>query len=155
MDDIVILWDLKTLNCVKSEIYDFVKKEKLILNPKKISLNLVSDGIKFVWYKIKWWKVYVWKHAKNKTNKFLDVSESLKLWFLQENDFKKINSSLKRRLWVFTHSSFWLNYFKKRGDTDVLRGGNANNGANTGIFTLNLNWVTTTANQDVGFRCSQ
>jgi len=155
MDDILIIWDLKTLNYVKLEIYNFVKKEKLILNPKKVSLNLVSDGIKFVWYKIKWGKVYVWKSTKNKLNKFLDTLGNLDLEFLQENDFKKINSSLKRRLWVFTHSSFGLNYFKKMESTDFLRGGNANNGANTGLFTLNLNRTTTNANQNVGFRCSQ
>lgn len=155
MDDIVILGDLKTLNFTKKEIFDFVKTEKLILNPKKINLNLISDGIKFVWYRIKWWKIFVWKSTKNKLNKFLDILWNLDLEILEENDIKKINNSMQRRLWVFSHSSFWLNYFKKRENTDFLRGGNGNNEANAGVFTLNLNRSATNQNNNVGFRCSQ
>lgn len=77
------------------------------------------------------------------------------LSIFDEKDIKKINNSLQSRLGVFTHSSFWLNYLKKRENTDFLRGGNANNEANAGVFTLNLNWSASNQNRNVGFRCSQ
>lgn len=42
------------------------------------------------------------------------------------------------------------------GFTEVfIRGGNWNNGSNDGPFTLNLNWSTTNANNNVGFRCAR
>lgn len=112
MDDILILWDLETLNNAKKEVLDFILTQKLILNPKKISLNLVTDSIKFVWYKIKWWKIYVWKISKNKINKFLDILDNLNIEVFKESDLKRINNSLQSRFWVFSHSSFWLSYFK-------------------------------------------
>ena len=40
MDDIVMLWTKENLNYIKSEIFKFIEKDKLILNPKKISFNL-------------------------------------------------------------------------------------------------------------------
>jgi len=36
-----------------------------------------------------------------------------------------------------------------------LRGGNWNNEANAGAFTLNLNWDTTNQNNNVGLRCAR
>lgn len=36
-----------------------------------------------------------------------------------------------------------------------IRGGNWNNGANDGPFTLNLNWNTGNTNNNVGFRCAR
>jgi retron-type reverse transcriptase len=48
MDDIVILWDKEKLNFVKLKIFEFVQKEKLILNPWKISFNLVDDWIEII-----------------------------------------------------------------------------------------------------------
>jgi len=35
----------------------------------------------------------------------------------------------------------------------ILRGGNWNNGVNTGVFTTNLNNGPTNTNTNVGFRC--
>ena len=35
-----------------------------------------------------------------------------------------------------------------------LRGGNWNNGANTGLFTLNLNNSPSNSNGNIGFRCA-
>lgn len=119
MDDFLILWNKETLNFVKSEIINFSYNElDLTINPKKNNFNLVDDGIKFVWYKIKWWKIYVWNISKTKTNKFLDIFEKIDKNIFSSQDFKRINNSLQSRFWVFTHSSFWLNYFKKRGDID-------------------------------------
>ncbi len=37
---------------------------------------------------------------------------------------------------------------------DLLRGGNWDNGSNAGAFTLNLNWVPSNSNNNVGFRCA-
>ena len=36
-----------------------------------------------------------------------------------------------------------------------LRGGNWNNGANAGAFTLNLNNASTDTNTNIGFRCAR
>ena len=36
-----------------------------------------------------------------------------------------------------------------------LRGGNWNNGANAGAFTLNLNNAPTNTNNNIGFRCAR
>jgi len=35
----------------------------------------------------------------------------------------------------------------------AIRGGNWNNGANAGAFTLNLNNAATNTNTNIGFRC--
>lgn len=35
----------------------------------------------------------------------------------------------------------------------ILRGGNWNNGVNTGVFTANLNNGPTNTNTNIGFRC--
>jgi hypothetical protein len=35
----------------------------------------------------------------------------------------------------------------------ILRGGNWNNGVNTGVFTTNLNNGPTNTNTNIGFRC--
>jgi len=117
MDDFILLWEKQELNHAKKEIIDFVYSElDLFINPKKVSFNLVWDWINFVWYKIKNDFIYVWKRTKNKTNKFLDELNSIDI-NLFDKDFKnKINNSLQSRLWVFKHSSFWLNYFNTRGD---------------------------------------
>ena len=120
MDDFLIIWDKETLINAKNEIINFVYEElDLVINPKKISFNLVSDWINFIWYKIKWNKIYVWKSTKNKTNKFIDRLNEIDLNIFWDNDLKRFKSSLYSRFWVFSHSSFWLNYFKKRGDIDI------------------------------------
>jgi len=41
------------------------------------------------------------------------------------------------------------------GNTYFIRGANANNGSNAGVFTLNLNWNAGNANRNVGFRCAR
>lgn len=120
MDDIVIIWSKNELNKISKEIYDFIKHEKLILNPKKISFNLISDWLSFVGYKIKNNKIYVWKNTKNKTNKFIDKLSKINLDVFVDNDKKRIKSSLYSRLGVFTHSSFGLNYFKSRKIEQIL-----------------------------------
>ncbi len=152
MDDILILWNKKSLSEAKDVLFKLAWKNKLILNPKKVSFNIVWDWINFVWYKIWNNKIYVWKSTKNKTNKFLDVLNWLDINKFDENDLKKINSSLQSRFWVFSHSSFWVNYFKNRGNIDFIRGANANNGSNAGVFTMNLNRTSTNQNRNVGFR---
>lgn len=115
MDDIVIIWTKNDLNLAKQEIFEFVEKEKLILNPKKTSFNLVDDTIKFVWYKIKNWKIFVWKRMILKLLKFNDkLKEFNKLKLnLTKQDTLRIRSMLYSRFWSFKNSSFWENYLKK------------------------------------------
>ncbi len=118
MDDIIILWTKEQLNLTKTTLLKLVSENKLILNPKKISFNLVSDWLNFVWYRILNDKIYVWKSTKIKTNKFLDTLNTLDYKKFSKNDIEKINCSLQSRLGVFTWSSYWMNYFKNRGDID-------------------------------------
>ncbi|WP_153549771.1 hypothetical protein [Candidatus Nanohalobium constans] len=39
------------------------------------------------------------------------------------------------------------------GTRAVQRGGNANNGANAGVFSMNLNNAPSNSNRNIGFRC--
>jgi len=39
------------------------------------------------------------------------------------------------------------------GTRAVQRGGNANNGANAGVFSMNLNNDPSNSNRNIGFRC--
>lgn len=115
MDDFLLIWDKETLSFAKNEIIKFVYDElDLVINPKKCSFNPIKDGIKFVWYRIFNNKIYVWKTTKFKTNKFLDRLKVMDFSYFNDDDKKKINSSLSSRFWTFKHSSFWLNYFSGR-----------------------------------------
>lgn len=156
MDDIVMIWNKKKLNYVRDEIIEFIKQDKLILNPKKISLNLVNDGVNFVWYKIINDKIFVWKKIKKSYLKFTDYLEKFKpkANYLNTNDLERIKSMYFSRTWTFKITSYWEKYISKRGNTDFIRGANANNGAHAGVFTLNLNRSTANQNRNVGFRCS-
>jgi hypothetical protein len=156
MDDVVILWTKNELNFTKNKIMEFIGKEKLILNPQKISFNLVRDWIKFVWYKIKDSKIFVWKKIKKSFLVFTDFLNDMKYrnYNLTLCDVKRIDSMYFSRTWCFKITDFWENFVRCRENTDFLRGGNANNAANAGIFTLNLNRTATNQNRNVGFRCS-
>lgn len=156
MDDLVLIWKKDDLIRAKEKIIDFVKQEKLILNPKKINFNLVEDWIKFVWYKIKDNKIFVGKKIKKAFLKFWDYLEEIEKekLYLNKDDIKRIDSVYFSRTGCFKIATYWNNYLKKRGNTDFLRGGNANNASNTGIFTMNLNRDDTNQNRNVGFRCS-
>jgi RNA-directed DNA polymerase len=157
MDDVLILWDKEKLNYVKKEIFKFVVKEKLILNPKKTSFNLVSDWISFVWYKLKDNKIFAWKRIKKSFLKFSDslIELEKKNLKLTSEDISRLSSMYYSRTWCFKITNFWENFIKKRENIDFLRGGNANNTSNTGVFALNLNRNSTNQNRNVGFRCSQ
>jgi len=115
MDDIVILWTKEKLNFVKEEIFKFIEKDKLILNPKKISFNIISDWIVFVWYKILDDKTYVWKRIKKSFLKFWDSLYELKEKNLKLNkdDFSRLQSMYYSRLWCFKITDFWDNYVEK------------------------------------------
>ena len=120
MDDFLLIWTKEEIKNINQKIIKFVYLElDLVINPKKVSFNLLSDWIKFVWYKIFQNKIFVWKSIKNNTNKFLDTLNKINLNNFLKNDIKKINSSLNSRLGTFIHSSFGLNYLKKRGDIDI------------------------------------
>ena len=157
MDDILLLGKKEELKEAKKLIIDFVLNDKLILNPKKISFNLLSDWIKFVWYVLKDNKIFVWKKIKKWFLNFFDYLENNQniIKYLNKDDIKRINSMYFSRIGSFKISSYWMNFIKKRGNIDFLRGGNSNNAANTGLFTLNLNRSDTNQNRNVGFRCSQ
>ena len=119
MDDFVIIWKKEELNLIKQKIFNFLIDElDLLVHPFKTSFNLVSDWINFVWYKIKNWKIYVWKRTKLKTNKFLDALLKLDKTIFNNSDISQIRSSYNSRIWVFLHSSFWMNYFSKRENID-------------------------------------
>jgi hypothetical protein len=120
MDDLLLIWDKNTLQNAKTQIIDFVYNHlDLTINPKKNSFNRVSDGVKFVWYRVYKEKIYVGKNTKIKTNKFLDNIQNMNWELFSQKDMKKIESSLNSRLWVFKQSDFKLNYFKKRGNIDI------------------------------------
>jgi hypothetical protein len=157
MDDVIILGTKDKLNFARNKILDFIKWEKLILNPKKISFNVADDGLKFVGYKIKDNIIFVWKKIKKSFLRFSDLLDSIKNknYRLTNYDIKRIDSMYSSRIWCFKITDFWKNFILKRGNTDFLRGGNANNGLNTGVFTLNLNRAETNQNHNVGARCVQ
>lgn len=121
MDDIVLLGTKTELNFAKIKIFDFVKKEKLILNPKKISFNLVDDWLKFVWYRIKNFKIYVWKRMRLSLLKFKDsLNDFYKTDIkINKNDKLRIRSKLYSRFWSFKNSCFWENYLKDVFEKDI------------------------------------
>jgi hypothetical protein len=157
MDDVVLLWIKEQLIDAKLKISSFVKEEKLILNPHKISFNLVEDWLIFVWYKIYSGNIYAWKRIKKSFLKMTDTIDCMlnKNIYITNEDKKRIDSVYYSRVWCFKITTFWKKYIEKRGNTDFIRGANANNGANTGLFTVNLNWSSGNTNRNVGFRCSQ
>ena len=156
MDDLLILWDKYKLKELKQEIFKFVLWEKLILNPKKTSFNLVKDWVKFIWYKIFKNKIFVWKRIKKSFLKFTDelIYLEKKKLNLTKNDIPRIESMYYSRTWCFKITDFWENFIKKRKNIDFLRGANDNNGSNSGIFTMNLNRNSSNQNNNVGGRCS-
>jgi len=113
MDDIVILWTKEKLNFVKKEIFDFIKKDKLILNPRKISFNLVLDWIKFVWYRVVNNRIYVWERIKKSFLKFNDSLEQIFKLNLSKDDLKRINSMYFSRAWCFKITDYWEKYLDK------------------------------------------
>ncbi len=114
MDDIVIIWNKEELHSAKLSLLSLAEKNQLIIHPKKVSFNLIADGVNFVWYKILNNKIYVSRKTANRTNKFLDILETMDLKSIGIQDSKKITNILHARLWNFKHSSFWLNYFHNR-----------------------------------------
>ena len=93
MDDIVIVWEKFVLRNAQREIFKFIAKDKLILNPRKTSFNLVKDGVTFVWYRIKDNRVYAWKRIKKWLLRFVDTLTSLDnkdRELLTQEDNKKI-----------------------------------------------------------------
>lgn len=120
MDDFLIIWDKNTLNNAKNQIMKFVYENlDVTIHPQKNSFNLVSDGIKFVWYRVYKNKIFVGKTTKIKTNKFLDILDTMDTSIFSKDDLKRMNNSLQSRLWVFKHCDFQLNYFKKRGNINI------------------------------------
>ena len=63
----------------RSDIEDFVKKEKLILHPRKVSFHPISSGIKFTGYQIKHGRIYAGKRIKLSFQKFVDTIEKVDL----------------------------------------------------------------------------
>lgn len=119
MDDLLLFWDKNELQNAKQKIIDFVDKElDLFINPKKVSFNLVNDGVNFVWFKILSNKIYVLKRTKLKILKFIDNLEKIDLSIFDTKNLNKIRSSYYSRLGNFKHSSFWVNFLKQRGNID-------------------------------------
>jgi prepilin-type N-terminal cleavage/methylation domain-containing protein len=60
--------------------------------------------------------------------------------------------------WLNSWNGIWRIYSYKINNTTTdrvfLRGGDAQNGDYTGLFTIHLTWHSTNANRAVGFRCS-
>ena len=121
MDDIIIIWTKEKLSLAKKEIFEFIKQEKLILNPKKISFNLVDDWIKFVWYKIKNNKIFVWKRIKKSFLRFYDKLENLEKIrnILTKQDISRLESMYYSRTGFFKISDFWENYIKNLGEISI------------------------------------
>lgn len=119
MDDVIIIWKKEELKKIKNEIINFTYNDLgLTINPKKISFNPIKDWINFVWYRIFDSKIFVWKNIIKKTNKFLDELSCIDLKLLNDEDIKKIKSSLSSRFWSFFHTSSQYNYFSFRGNID-------------------------------------
>ena len=114
MDDLLFVWEKEQLQINFPKIVKFLNTELyLIINPKKISFNLVSDGISFVWYRIKNWKIYVWKRIIKWIQRFL-----IKVKQLKTNDefiLSRLENVWQSRRWFFDISDFWGNYIKKLG----------------------------------------
>jgi len=125
MDDFLFIWTKKELKEKYKQILHFLKEGLYLeINPKKISFNLVSDWLSFVWYKIKKWqgelrskrgcpgvKIYVWKRIIKGLQRFLVKRKELKT-----NDklvLSKIENIWQSRRWFFDISDFGKNYIKK------------------------------------------
>jgi len=98
MDDIVILWSKDKLQFVLKKIIEFIKKDKLILNPKKITFNTINHGITFVWYKFKNNKIWVWKRLRHSLWMFLDRLEKIDKKIFTEEDKYRIICKFYSRL---------------------------------------------------------
>ena len=52
MDDFVILGTSERLKEIRAGFFDKLREEGLILNPRKVSFHAVSEGIRFVGYRV-------------------------------------------------------------------------------------------------------
>ncbi len=53
---------------------------------------------------------------------------------LTEENKVTIESKYYSRIWAFKITNYGDRYISRRENIDFIRGGNANNGANTGVF---------------------
>ena len=112
MDDLLFIWEKEKLQLFFPKIIKFLDTELyLIINPKKISFNLVSDGISFVWYRIKNNKIYVWKRIIKWIQRFVVKFKELKT----DDEFvlKRLENVWQSRRWFFDISDFWKSYINK------------------------------------------
>lgn len=144
MDDIVLVGEKSEILASVPKIRDFCLREKLILRPDKTKVHPVRDGVKFVGYDIRDSRIFVGKRIRSGYQKFMDRMETSGILdgqssLFSENDILRLRSMQASRVGHFALSPSGSAYLAMRGSIEFIRGGNANNGTNAGIFTLNLN----------------
>jgi len=83
--------------------------------PQKISFNLVRDWIRFVGYKVKNWKIRVWKNIKKWFLDFMDyVGETdFTKYKLNREEQQRIKSMYYSRVWCFQITNHGKEYVQK------------------------------------------
>lgn len=111
MDDLLFIWEKEELKKKLKFIIDYLRNNLYLeINPKKISFNLVDDGIKFVGYKIKNERIYVGKRIIKWLQRFIK-----KLKWTWEKDYyilQRLENVWQSRRWFFDISDFWQAYIK-------------------------------------------
>jgi len=120
MDDVILIGDKATLQASRTRIDDFVKSQKLILHPKKVSFHPVAPWVRFAGYEIRDDNIFAGKRIKLSFQRFMDTYEknyqditdpdrNIRLW---------ISSKYFSRTWCFKITNFWTNYIAQRGIVD-------------------------------------
>lgn len=112
MDDFLFIWTKKQLQSNLNNIIHFLETELyLVINPKKISFNLLDDWISYVWYRIKNWKIYVWKRIIKWIQRFIRKLNETEI----EDKYilKRLENVWQSRRWFFNIADYWENYIKK------------------------------------------
>lgn len=144
MDDVIILGSKEEIFASVEPLREFCLAEKLILRKEKIKIHPIRDGVKFCGYDIIDGKLFAGKRIRLGFQHFMDrldaLSEKEKLSpTLTKSDRNRLRSVYASRKGCFALTSGGSSYIESRGSAEFIRGGNANNGTNDGVFTLNLN----------------
>lgn len=144
MDDVLIVGSRSEILASMDRIREFCLGENLILRAEKTKIHPIRDGVKFCGYEIREGRLLAGRRIRLGFQRFMDVladvSEAEKIQpVLNRSDWDRLRSIHASRSGCFRVTDPGLAYAKTRGTAEFIRGGNANNGTNDGVFTLNLN----------------
>lgn len=160
VDDFVIInKDVKLLKNYFEKIKSFLSEDLFLeLKREKTQINKISFGVDFVGFV--GFKHYSRARSRNYRRFVSKFRKNLGLYIKGKTKSRKIYESFISYRAHLEHSNsrvlierVSLIYHKAQIKKAVKRGGSWNNGADAGLFAVNLNNDPTNTNTNIGFRC--